>query len=42
MVRKYGVTNEDVRALQELLGRHAVVVRVCHTVHVCRDPDDVW
>ena len=40
MVRKYGVTNEDVRALQELLGRHAVVVPVRHTVHVCRDPDD--
>ncbi len=40
MVQKYGVTDEDVRAMHELLGRHAVVAPVRHTVHVCRDPDD--
>lgn len=40
IVRKYGVTDEDVQALQELLRRHAVVVPIHHTVRVCRDPDD--
>ena len=40
IARKYGVTDEDVQALQELLRRHAVVVPIHHTVHVCRDPDD--
>ena len=40
IVRKYGVTDEDVQALQELLRKHAVVVPIRHTVHVCRDPDD--
>ncbi len=41
IVRKYGVTDEDVQALQELLLRkHAVVVPIHHTVRVCRDPDD--
>ena len=32
IVRKYGVTDEDVQALQELLKRHAVVVPIHHTV----------
>ncbi len=40
IVRKYGVTDEDAQALQELLRRHAVVVPIHHTVCVCRDPDD--
>ena len=40
IVRKYGVTDEDVQALQELLRRLAVVVPIHHTVRVCRDPDD--
>ncbi|AUW94111.1 putative toxin-antitoxin system toxin component, PIN family [Sulfobacillus thermotolerans] len=40
IVRKYGVTDEDVQALQALLRRHAVVVPIHHTVRVCRDPDD--
>ncbi|MCY0899912.1 MAG: putative toxin-antitoxin system toxin component, PIN family [Firmicutes bacterium] len=40
IVRKYGVTDEDVQGLQELLRRHAVVVPIHHTVHICRDPDD--
>lgn len=40
IVRKYGVTDEDVQVLLELLRRHAVVVPIHHTVRVCRDPDD--
>ncbi len=38
IVRKYGVTDEDVQALQELLRRHAVVVPIHHTVRLVSNP----
>lgn len=40
IANKYGVTDEDVQTLEELLGRQAVMAPIHHTVHVCRDPDD--
>lgn len=40
IVRKYGITTDDIDALISLLRRRAEVVPIVGDIRLCRDPDD--